>query len=491
MLAADVQMWLGGGNSFFKAERLGKWVSEHPEGAAKYADKYADEDELLEQLVDAVYQTQDNVAVITVAGPLTNEDSFWNLIFGVTSYNTISAALNRAIEDDEITDIVLNLSTTGGDAEGIGSVAENIRVADGVKPVYAFSGTKALSAGYWIAAATRKIYGSPMSEWGSIGAIVTHVSRHRQLKEKGLDVAIFRGGKFKALGHPAEKLSDKAKKFYQEKVEKLYDFFLREISGERPSLKIEDKETWAEGRVFFAEDALRVGLIDSVTSFNDLISSLVMVEDENGGVASAPGTVGLNDGETAMKKIVLDPSALAKLASGVPLDQLEHKVEEEPTSSAAKADGSTGDAGLEDGDANGAADEGKADGDSSQAGLTEGASDVLSFYKEELKEARKELADLTTEKARLEAENTKLSSDVESLRTVAVEATERLQISLGQTPANMESLSAEAVAAQYNSAKKTFQERFKVGQVSASAEEADTSDVRAAARKIGLVPKAQ
>jgi signal peptide peptidase SppA len=482
----DIQLWLGGGGSFFRAEKLSDWLRENPEKAAQHQQKFSSEDDLLEALVDAVYQTQDNVAIITVAGGLTNEDSFWNLFFGVTSYNTISAALNRAIEDDEITDVVLNISTSGGDAEGIGAVSENIKIADKIKPVYSFSNTRALSAGYWIAASARKVYGSPMSEWGSVGAIVVHVSRHRQLKERGLDVTLFRGGKMKALGHPAEKLSDKAKKLYQEKAEKLYNFFLRGISGERPSLKIEDKEAWAEGRVFFAEEALAVNLIDGVSSFNDLISSLVRLdEEEDGGVASAPGTVGLNDGETAMKKIVLDPSALAKLASGVSLDQLEHTVEEE-SSSATPKDGATDNAGLEDGGANEAA-----DGDPSQAGLTEGASDVLSLYKEELKEARKELADLTTEKARLEAENAKLSGEVESLNTVATDATKQLHVYLGQTSVGLESLPVEAVVSQYNSAKKAFHGRFKVGQVSAAAEEADTSDVRAAARKIGLVPKAQ
>lgn len=495
----DIQLWLGGGNSYLKAEKMGEWLESHPEEAAKYADKYGDEDELLDELVDAIYQTQDNVAVLTISGPMTNQDSIWNLFFGMVSYNTVSAALNRALEDESITDIVLNLSTTGGDAEGIGSVAENIRIADKQKPVYAFSGTKALSAGYWMAASTRQIYGTPMSEWGSIGVIVTHVSRHRMLKERGFDVTVFRGGKLKALGHPAEKLSDKAKKYFQEKAEKLYDFFLREISGERPSLKIEDKETWAEGRVFFAEDAQQVGLIDSVTTFNDLISSLVRVEDENGGVAGAPGTVGLNDGETTMKKIVLDPSALAQLASGVPLDQLKHKIEDASDASASgTSDGSNGSQASADGSGDGEpqssadADNG-ADGQEPASNGSGSASDssVVSFLREELANARQELASVTAENIRLKGENDRLDSDVKSLREVAVDAIERLHVYLGQTPVDMSSLSSEALSAQYSSANRAFHERFKVGRVSASAEEVDTSDVRAAARKIGLVPKAQ
>jgi len=165
-------IWIGDQESYLSALRAESWIMDNPEKAVQGQPKFSSEDELL----------------------------------------------------DELTDIVLNISTSGGDAEGIGAVAENIRIADGMKPVYAFSNTKALSAGYWIASAAREISGSMMSEWGSIGALIVHTEYSKNLKENGLNVTVFRGGKFKALGHPAEKLTDKAEKLFQKKVDTLYNF---------------------------------------------------------------------------------------------------------------------------------------------------------------------------------------------------------------------------------------------------------------------------
>jgi len=481
---ADVDLWLGGSRSFSAAMSAHKWQMANPTEATSYQEKFEDDNDLLEELVDSIYQTNNNVAIITVSGSMTNEDSFWNLIFGLTSYNTVSAALNRAVDDEAITDIVVNYSTSGGDAEGIGAVAENIKIANAVKPVYSFSNTKALSAGYWMAAAGRKIYGSPMSEWGSIGAIVVHTSYADMLKERGYEVTVFRGGKYKALGHPAEKLSDKAKKSFQDKVEKLYNFFLTEISQERPSLKIEDKDTWAEGKVFFADDALKAGLIDEVMTFNTLIASLVKVDDEDAGVTSAPGTVGLNDEASNMtKQVILSGAAAAQVASGVDLAEVAH---EEKDLEDAGLEGVEGTEGTE------AGAEGSEDGqlDGGEAGTEEGSGSIVEFLKAELKTVRSELSEVSSELATLKASSSQADADVSRLKKIAIEATQKLQVSLGQAPMELESLSAEAVAQQYGVSKTAFNRRFKVGQTSLGSEEVDTPDEKPAdGRRFGIVPK--
>jgi len=184
-----------------------------------------------------------------------------------------------------------------------------------------------------------------------------------------------------------------------------------------------------------------------------------------------------------MKKIVLDAGSLAQLASGVPLKDLEHAVEDADTGANAGADAGEGaDAGAAAGaDAGDSSDAGADAGNGADAGAAskEAGSDMVGFLKDELKEVRAELAEATMKLAKAESDLEQASADMQSMKEIALEATERLQVSLGQTPVDMSSMSAEAISQQYAVTKKAFLSRFKVGQTSASAEDADVVNIKA------------
>ena len=57
------------------------------------ASDYDDDDDEKPHLLEV----HGNVGVISVKGPLTNSDSFWNRLFGITSYNDIRAAVIAAV----------------------------------------------------------------------------------------------------------------------------------------------------------------------------------------------------------------------------------------------------------------------------------------------------------------------------------------------------------------------------------------------------------
>jgi len=480
---SSVSLWLGDQTSFMVSQDAKAWMLSNPEKLAESTPKFEEEDDLLEYLADAIYQVQENVAVITVSGAMTNEDSFWNLFFGMTSYNTISTALNRALEDSSVTDIILNVSTSGGDAEGIGEVGKNIRLADKLKPVWGYSATKALSAGYWIISSTRKIYGSEMAEFGSIGVVVTHTSRSRWLKEKGYDVTVFRGGEFKALGHPAEELSKKAKKLFQEKTDKIYNFFLEKVSQERKQLTVENKDAWAEGKVFFSEEAKALGMIDGVTTFGELVNSLITVENTEGGISGGSATVLTEDGDTEMKKVILSQEAVAALSAGADLNTLPHTEGEEEVKPEDSQEMAATDEEADDSSSEGTSEE--------VSSHSEGVQEVVSFLKSELKDARKELTDTAAELKAAKNEVKAAETGVSLLREVAIEAVEKMQIALGQTPIDLKEATPEMISQQYSTCKAAFNERFKVGQVSEPAKEDGNGNLKSEARRFGLMPVAQ
>lgn len=210
--------------------------------------------------------------VIKVNGSLTNGYRWYHEMMDgrVTSYEAISDAIDLALEDPAIDNIVLSIQSGGGAVTGIDALGEKIRRADQIKPIKAHTQTAAYSAAYWLASSTREVLATRMAEVGSIGAMMVHTSLARMAQEKGIDVTIFRAGKYKAIGHPMEELTEEAKAYLQNDVEKANMFFLEHVSRRR-NLLMSDKGRWAEGKTFFAGEAIDVGLVDRIASLEDVL----------------------------------------------------------------------------------------------------------------------------------------------------------------------------------------------------------------------------
>jgi hypothetical protein len=185
------------------------------------------------------------------------------------------------------------------------------------------------------------------------------------------------------------------------------------------------------------------------------------------------------------KKIVLSHSGLARVASGVPISQVEHEeVEEEvmPETRAAVEPIITQAepvAGLETPAA-----------DTAPAAPAETVPEMVAFLKSELSEARAELATLAAGKVQLEANLVEAGANSEGLMKAALHGAGLLQVMLGQTPVSLEGLPASTVTAQYSKYRQAYEARYVVGQQSLDSDEATTTEPSGveAALKIGLRP---
>lgn len=274
------EKWMGTDQSLIDLQNLEAEVAELRKAAAANGDRQAffflddqedsqDDNRMGAHLIERVGE----VAVIRVGGSLVNNhDSYHRYFPGrVTSYEAIIGATSILQHDETVKRVVLRVGSSGGAVTGVSRAAEAIRKLDGVKPVTSHVETHAFSAGYWLAAAGREVVaGDPMAEFGSIGTLLVQMSRNRMLEDNGIDAKIFRAGEFKAVGHPAEALTDIGQKYLQADVEKANNFFLEHISKRR-NVSIGAKEVWAEGKTFFAIEAQSVGLVDRVEALDDLL----------------------------------------------------------------------------------------------------------------------------------------------------------------------------------------------------------------------------
>lgn len=471
------QIWLGTEHSFqnylFSLYQFGDKLAQL-KGAFEFDDP-----------VESIMDKHGDVGIISIDGPLVDSPDMMDRFFGVTGYSDVTEAVNRHLEDKGVKSLVLSLNTPGGDASGIGEVSSFIAEAKQIKPVHSWTGKSALSAGYWIGSSGSSFHASKMAETGSIGAIATYTSIARRLKDEGIDVHVERGGKQKALLHPAEELSEEGKKLLKAKVGQLHDFFLEHVTSERPKLKLSEKSQWGEGQTFFTKESIEKGLLDGpAMTLGELVASLQTKKpSKSAGHSGSSGrstnllksstlsgkmTGSHNHGTNDMtKQVLLSEKAQALLASGVPIEEIdknelmaspEESVESEaPTETEVKTEEVAAE-----GTGTGVAAETKAEG------TTTGKS-VESYLKEQLKERETELMELRVQKSQMETQLNSLKDVESTLQPIAIEAINRMQIALGQSPSTLKGLPAASLAEQYGALKEDFNKRFKSGQLSQGA----------------------
>ena len=377
-------------------------------------------------------------AVIKVHGSLTNTYAAWHAWYPgyVTSYEAIRDALAIAGNEQGINEIYMDFATGGGVVRGLDTAADMIRRVNAVKPVYGHTDSHAFSAGYWLASTTRKFTASRMAEVGSIGTLLVLATQVGAAEKAGVKYHVFRAGEYKALGLPYEELTEEAAAYLQANLEKTNKFFLDHVSRSR-NLMLSDRNQWGEGKTFFAEEGLQVGLIDGVTTLADLMGSAASVT-----ITSDNRRFDMNISAEKLAQIAAgaDPSVVLT-AEELKLYQasLEQESEEEE----------------------GAESEASQEGGEEEGDEPEASANTLALMKEIGRlEAKLEAADekLKAADAKLEAQ----AAENIALVAVASVAVGNLQTALGLPKASK--ATGTEVVAQFNELQAQMATRFKIGQ---------------------------
>lgn len=225
------------------------------------------------------YRVSGNVAIIPVVGTTIHRYDWLSEASGFCSYEKIGLMLQRALEDETIDHIVFDVDSFGGEVAGLFDLCEKIYGSRSIKPSTAIVNDHAASAGYAIAScATRVIM--PASGWlGSIGVVMTHVDRSKQLEMMGQAVTFIFEGKHKVDGNSAEPLPKEVKKDLQEHCSKVYDMFTALVARNRGITQ--DAARATEAQMYLGEDAVALGLVDSIGTFGETLKTLGIPEDEN------------------------------------------------------------------------------------------------------------------------------------------------------------------------------------------------------------------
>ena len=213
---------------------------------------------------------QAGIAVIPVVGTLVRRSMGIEAASGLMSYGDIEARLDAALADPQVAGILLDLDSPGGEASGAFELAERIRAASTIKPIWAHANDAAYSAAFAIAAACRRLTLSQTAGVGSVGVIALHIDQSVRDAKDGLNYTAVFAGSHKNDFSPHEPLSPQATTALQTEVDRLYDIFVNQV-GQMRGLD-PDAVRATEAGLFYGEQAVAAGLADAVMPIEQVIT---------------------------------------------------------------------------------------------------------------------------------------------------------------------------------------------------------------------------
>jgi signal peptide peptidase SppA len=204
--------------------------------------------------------------------------------FGGASSVWTRASVRKAVNDPRVNAILLHIDSPGGTVAGTGDLADDVADADANapdrkdgdrsgKPVYTYFEDLGASAAYWIGSQARRVFANPTAEVGSIGTM-TYVEDTSKMYEKaGVKVTLIATGKHKGQWIDGNPVSDEYIAAVRTEIEDLNAHFLQAVMDGR-GMTEEQLAEIADGRVFIADKAKSLGLIDEVSSLDAAVAAI-------------------------------------------------------------------------------------------------------------------------------------------------------------------------------------------------------------------------
>lgn len=212
--------------------------------------------------VDEGESNPPNVAKLHITTPIYESESF-------------AQAVKKIKENKNIKGVLLVIDSPGG------LVGASIEIADMVKdlaqrmPVIAYAQGLMASGSYYAGMYANEIYANRGALIGSVGVIFSGVNIEELMQKVGIKEQSIKAGAFKEIGTMTRQWSEEERQFLDGLLQEQYHMFYTDVLQARgEKLKSKDNHDFAEGKVFSANKALELGLIDKVESMQGAINAL-------------------------------------------------------------------------------------------------------------------------------------------------------------------------------------------------------------------------
>jgi len=223
--------------------------------------------------VSAGYRVINGVAIIPVYGVIEKRASFFSDISGMCSTLAVQRDLNAALNDADVTSILLDIDSPGGSVDGVSDLADAVYEARKKKTVWAYANGLMASAAYWIGAQAEQVFAGKAATVGSIGVYTVLYDTEAMVMQQGVKVKVVKAGEMKAIGARGTAITEAQLADVQRNVNAVYDLFVTAVAIGR-NLSESQARALADGRVHLGENARALGLVDGVASLDAVLGKL-------------------------------------------------------------------------------------------------------------------------------------------------------------------------------------------------------------------------
>ncbi len=212
------------------------------------------------------------VAVVTAYGDIVSGTSGRNWLYGgrTMGSETVVAQLRAAASNPEVKAIVFRVDSGGGSALASAEIGREVRRvrAERKLPVIVSMGGAAASGGYWISMDADTILADAMTVTGSIGVVYTLPVLAGLYEKMGVTSETFKRGEHTDMLSWNRHYTPEEAAMMHEATGYLYDRFVEGVARGRGLSEDRVREI-GQGRVYFGERAMDLGLVDGIGTLSD------------------------------------------------------------------------------------------------------------------------------------------------------------------------------------------------------------------------------
>jgi protease IV len=200
---------------------------------------------------------------------------------GDASADRVTAALQTAFKDKNTQGIILRINSPGGSPVQAGIIYDEVRRLRGLYPsipLYAVVEDLCASGGYYIAAATDKIYVDKASIVGSIGVIMDGWGFTGTMEKLGVERRVLTSGENKAFLDPFSPEDEKQKRHAQTMLDEIHKQFIDVVRKGRGK-RLKESPDLFSGLMWTGAKSVELGLSDGFGSVDFVAREVIKAED--------------------------------------------------------------------------------------------------------------------------------------------------------------------------------------------------------------------
>ncbi|MFA7022100.1 signal peptide peptidase SppA [Aliarcobacter sp.] len=197
-----------------------------------------------------------------------------DLIGEIVDPTKVLENIEKAKNDTNIKGVLLFVNSPGGAVAPSIEIALAIKELQELKPVVVYASGTIASGSYYASIWANKIIANPGTIVGSIGVIMQGFDASELLQKVGVQTQTVKAGKYKESGTITRKWTDFEQKELQKLINSTYNMFVLDVATAR-NLNIKNQQNFADAKVFTAQMAKDVGLVDEVSNITFAKNSLI------------------------------------------------------------------------------------------------------------------------------------------------------------------------------------------------------------------------